>query len=137
MEDMSDLSAYLAGDRFVRGIGIELLEVKEGYAKARLAIGESHLNAADVVQGGAIFTLADYAFAAASNSRGKLALATDVHISFIRAARTGAVLTAEAREESSSRALSRCQVRVTDQEGALVALFVGTAFRKSESVPLP
>ena len=90
-----------------------------------------------MVQGGAIFTLADYAFAAASNSRGKLALATDVHISFMRAVRTGAVLTAEAREESSSRALSRCQVRVTDQEGALVALFVGTAFRKSNSVPLP
>ena len=133
---MSDLSAYLAGDRFATGIGIELLEAKEGYAKARLVVGESHLNAAGVVQGGALFTLADYAFAAASNSRGRLALATDVHISFLRAVRAG-TLTAEAREEASSRALSRCQVRVVDQEGVLVALFMGTAFRKSDPVPLP
>ena len=69
---MSELKAYFDADRFATGIGIELLEVKEGYARARMEVSERHLNAAGVMQGGAIFTLADYAFAACSNSHGTL-----------------------------------------------------------------
>jgi acyl-CoA thioesterase len=131
---MSQLLEYFATDRFATGIGIELLEAKEGYARARLALTEGHLNAAGVVQGGVVFTLADYAFAACSNSHGTLALAINASISFLRALR-GGVLTAEAREEALSRAISTCQVRVTDEQGALVALFNGSAFRKSNPVP--
>jgi acyl-CoA thioesterase len=133
---MSELRKYFATDRFATGIGIELLEVKEGYARARLSLTEGHLNAAGVVQGGVVFTLADYAFAACSNSHGTLALAINANVNFLRAVRAG-VLMAEAREEASSRALSTCQVRVTDEQGVLVALFNGTAFRKSDPVPLP
>jgi acyl-CoA thioesterase len=133
---MSELKTYFATDRFATGIGIELLEVLEGFSRARLTINESHLNAAGVVQGGVVFTLADYAFAACSNSHGTLALAINANVSFLRAVRTG-VLTAEAREEALSRALSTCHVRVTDEQGELVALFHGTAFRKSRIIPLP
>ncbi len=133
---MSELRKYFAADRFATGIGIELLEVKEGYARARLAVTEGHLNAAGVIQGGAVFTLADYAFAACCNSHGTLALAINANINFLRGVR-GGVLTAEAREEACGRALSTCQVRVTNEEGALVALFNGTAFRKSDPIPLP
>jgi len=131
---MSELSDYFAGDAFASGNGIELLEVREGYARARLQVGARHLNAAGVVQGGAVFTLADYAFAAASNSRGTLALAIDAHVTFLRAVR-GGTLVAEAREEGGSRRLSTCQVRVTGENGALVALFTGTAYRKDDPVP--
>jgi acyl-CoA thioesterase len=133
---MSELKAYFDRDRFATGIGIELLEVREGFARARLTLNGTHLNAAGVVQGGVVFTLADYAFAACSNSHGTLALAINANVSFLRAVRCG-VLTAEAREEAASRALSTCQVRVTDEQGALIALFSGTAFRKTDSVPLP
>jgi acyl-CoA thioesterase len=133
---MSELRKYFATDRFATGIGIELLEVKEGFARARLAITERHLNAAGVMQGGVVFTLADYAFAACSNSHGTLALAINANVTFLRAV-CGGVLTAEAREEASSRSLSTCQVQVTDEKGSLVALFTGTAFRKGDPVPLP
>jgi acyl-CoA thioesterase len=133
---MSLLADYFAADAFATGIGIELLEVKQGLARARLRVEARHLNAAGVVQGGAVFTLADYAFAAASNSRGNLALAIDAHVTFLRAVR-GGVLVAEAREEGGGRRLSTCHVRVTDEGGALVALFTGTAYRKDDPVPLP
>ncbi len=133
---MSELKRFFAGDRFAAGAGIELEEVREGYARARLAIADRHLNAAGVAQGGAVFTLADLAFAAASNSRGSIALAIEAHVTFLRPARAG-VLVAEAREESTSRRLSTCTVRVTDESGALVALFTGTAFRKDDPLPLP
>ena len=111
---MSELARIFEKDRFATGIGVELLEVAEGRAVARLAVGPQHLNAAGVVQGGAVFTLADFAFAVASNSRGNLALAIEAHVTFLRAVRTG-VLRAEAREEGGSRRLSTCTVRVTDE----------------------
>jgi acyl-CoA thioesterase len=133
---MSELKRFFERDRFAAGVGIELEEVRAGYARARLAVDDRHLNSAGVVQGGAIFTLADLAFAAASNSRGNVALAIEAHVTFLRAVRAGA-LVAEAREESTGRRLSTCTVRVTDEGGALVALFTGTAFRKDDPAPLP
>jgi acyl-CoA thioesterase len=133
---MSELAEVFEKDRFATGIGIELLEVEAGRAVARMAVGPGHLNAAGVVQGGAIFTLADFAFAVASNSRGNVALAIEAHVTFLRAVRTG-VLRAEATEEGGSRRLSTCTVRVTDEVGTLVALFTGTAFRKEDPLPLP
>jgi acyl-CoA thioesterase len=133
---MSELRSFFGGDRFAARNGIELLEVEEGRAVARLTVSGEHLNAAGVVQGGAVFTLADFAFAAASNSRGNVALAIEAHVTFLRAVRAG-VLRAEAREESGSRRLSTCTVRVTDEKGELVALFTGTAFRKDDPLPRP
>jgi acyl-CoA thioesterase len=123
----------MAGDRWAAAAGARLVELKEGYARVRMRLREEHLNGVAVAQGGAVFTLADFAFAAASNSHGTVAVALDTSITFARAATKG-VLTAEAREESLSRRTSVCNVRVTDGEGKVVALFRGTAFRKDDSI---
>lgn len=133
---MSELARVFEADRFAARNGVELVEVAAGRAVARLRVGPEHMNAAGVVQGGAVFTLADFAFAVASNSRGNVALAIEAHVTFLRAVRAG-VLTAEAREEGGSRRLSTCAVRVTDEGGNLVALFTGTAFRKDDPQPPP
>ena len=132
--DTERLLEHFEKDRFATGNGIELIEIFPGHARARMKVEERHLNAAGVVQGGAIFTLADYAFAGVSNSRGQLALAVGAHVSFLRAV-SGGVLVAEAHEEAMSRRLCTCTVRVTDEGGELVALFTGTAYRKDEPVP--
>ena len=73
----SDYLKIFEKDRFAKTSGIRLLEASPGYAKAEMVINENHLNAVGVVQGGAIFTLADFTFAVASNSHGKMALAID------------------------------------------------------------
>ena len=59
---------FFKKDRFADNVGVELIEIKEGYGKARLVITEEHLNAGNRTQGGALFTLADLALAAAANS---------------------------------------------------------------------
>ncbi len=123
----------MAGDRWAATAGATLAEVREGYARVRMRLRPEHLNGVGVVQGGAVFTLADFAFAVASNSHGTVAVALDVSITFARAARTG-TLTAEAVEESVSRRVSVCSVRVTDDAGEVVALFRGTAFRKEDAI---
>ncbi len=123
----------MRGDRWAALAGARLVEVREGYARVRMRLRPEHLNGVGVVQGGAVFTLADFAFAVCSNSHGTVAVALDVAITFARAARTG-VLVAEAREESRSRRVSVCDVRVTDAAGEVVALFRGTAFRKDDAL---
>jgi len=127
------LRAFFRRDRFAAGAGVKLEETRPGYARASMKVREGHMNGADVVQGGAVFTLADLAFAAACNSHGTLALAVDVTISFLRPTRSG-TLVAEAFEVARSRRLSRCEIKVVDDAGEPVALFHGTAFVKDESL---
>jgi len=121
----------MARDRWAAAAGARLVEVRPGYARVRMRLLDRHLNGVDVVQGGAIFTLADFAFAVCCNSHGTVAVALDVSITFARPATRG-VLTAEAVEASRTRRTSVCDVRVTDARGDLVALFRGTAFRKED-----
>ncbi len=129
----SELRALFAYDRYAGATGIELIEVREGYAMARMTAESRHLNGVDVVQGGCLFTLADFAFAAACNSHGTLAVAINASISFVEAGRPG-VLTAEAHEVAMSPRLSSCTVHVRDASGTLIAIFQGMAYRKTESI---
>jgi acyl-CoA thioesterase len=131
--DLALVRRLMRRDRFAAEQGIALVEVREGYARARMRLGARHLNGVGVAQGGAVFTLADFAFAAASNSHGTVAVGLDTSMTFARAGTSG-VLTAEALEEVVSRRVSVCNVRVTDDAGELVALFRGTAFRKEEPI---
>lgn len=128
-----DIKKFFARDRFAASAGIELTETSEGYARAVMPVKESHLNGVSTVQGGAIFTLADLAFAAACNSHGTVAVAINVSISFVKAVTTG-TLTAEAREVAVNPKLSSVTVNVMDDSGELVAIFQGMAYRKKMSL---
>jgi acyl-CoA thioesterase len=132
--ELKAIKDHFANDRFAATNGIRLLDVQPGWARASMDIEDRHLNSVEVVQGGAIFTLADSAFAAACNSGGRVALAVSTNLSFLRSTRSGK-LVAEAIEIARSRKLSTCSVRVIDSEGELVALFQGTAYIKDEPFP--
>jgi len=129
MMDTNKAKALFIRDRYAALTGIEIVEAGQGYCKARLAIEDKHKNAADVVQGGAIFTLADLAFAVASNSHGQLALAINVNISFLNAATEG-VLYATATEVAEPGRLGAYDVLVTDENNAIIARFNGMVYRK-------
>lgn len=132
---MQDLKEFFSrNDRFASHCGIELLEAGPGYARASMIIQPFHINGAGTVHGGAIFTLADFVFAAASNSHGQLALAVDTHISFIKAVYDG-VIYGEAEELAASGRLGNYLVRLTDDKHRLIAQFQGTAYRKKDSFP--
>jgi acyl-CoA thioesterase len=130
---MKNIKEFLKNDNFAAISGIELLEVSQGYAKAIMNIEEKHLNALKTVQGGAIFTLADLTFAAASNVYGTVTVAINANISFVKAA-TGKSLTAEAKETSINPKISTYTVNVTDDKGDLIAIFQGMGYRKKISL---
>lgn len=121
-------------DRYAALAGIEIIEAGKGYCKACLRIEDKHLNAANVVQGGAIFTLADLAFAVASNSQGQLALAINVNISFLGSKSSG-TLYATATEVGEPKRLGAYDVLVTDEQANIIARFNGMVYRKKQSFP--
>lgn len=129
------IKEFFKNDRFAENAGVELMEVKEGYSKARLAITEEHLNAGHRTQGGAIFTLADLALAAAANSHGALAFSLSSNITFLRASGAGDILYAEARERYIGRTTGYYQIDITNQKGDLIATFESSVFRKGDALP--
>jgi acyl-CoA thioesterase len=120
-------------DKFARHAGIKLVDVGPGWAKASMKIEPFHLNGAGTVHGGAMFTLADFAFAVASNSRGNLAMGINTSMSFVKAALKG-TLYAEAKEQSLNTKLASYSVMITDDAGDTVAIFQGMVYRKNESI---
>ncbi|MCD6318903.1 PaaI family thioesterase [Candidatus Aerophobetes bacterium] len=126
---MENIKDFFKNDKFAEYVGIELLEVSKGRAKAKMKIKNHHLNGLKTVQGGAIFTLADLAFAAASNSHGSVAVSINANISYLRAATTGSLI-AEAKEVSINPKLATYTVNITDENGDIIAIFQGMVYRK-------
>ncbi|HWR02183.1 MAG TPA: PaaI family thioesterase [Chlorobaculum sp.] len=124
-----DYLKNVRNDRFAQLLGIEIVDVRPGYALVEMKIEDRHKNGINTVQGGAIFTLADYAFAAASNADGSTTVAINASISYFKAPQ-GAYIRAEAREEHKNRKICGFKVDINDEDGTLVASFSGLGYRK-------
>ena len=123
------LKDFFLHDEFAKQYGIEIVDISDGYARTQIQIEPRHLNAGGSVQGGVLFTMADLAFAAATNSHGTLTVTSTANITFVRGASVG-VITAEAREIVNHHHLPFCEVQVTDQAGNLLAIFTASGYRK-------
>jgi acyl-CoA thioesterase len=128
-----NIKEFLSHDKFAAFIGIELLEAENGCAKAKLEIKDEHLNAASMAHGGAIFTLADLALAAASNSHGNIALSISNNILFVKASGRG-ILFADARETSRNDKIATYNISITNEKGELIAEFQGMVYRKNLAI---
>ncbi len=122
-------------DRLFELLGVRILEMKEGYAKVEMVVKDEHLNAANVCHGGVIFSLADLAFALASNSHGKLALAIEVSITYMKAAVEGDKLIAEAKEVNLGNKTATYLMEVKNSSNELIALAKGTVYRANKDFP--
>jgi acyl-CoA thioesterase len=122
----------ISQDPFACFLGIELVELGQGYSKVSMIVGEQMLNFHGIPHGGALFSLADAAFAAASNSHGQTAVALNVGINYLAAVPVGTRLYAEATEESLGRRTALYRLAVTTEDNTLVALAHGTVYRKKE-----
>jgi len=122
--------ARLEKDALARHLGIKLLDMEPGYARATMKVGPELLNFNGLTHGGAIFSLADVVFAAASNAHGPVALALNVNINFLKGTSEGAILTATAREENLTRRTGIYRLEVRDDKGEMVALAEGLVYRR-------
>ena len=117
-------------DPFREILGIQVVEVKDGYAKMSLKITKNHTNALGAAHGGVIFSLADCAFAEACNFGENVAVAIQVSINFLKPAFEGDTLTAEAVRASDGKKLGLYHVTISKQDKK-IAFFSGLAFKTS------
>lgn len=137
-----DLRERIAADPYCEMLGIELRELASGRAVTALEVTEDLLNFHGTPHGGAIYSLADAAFAAASNSHGETAVALETNVSYLEAVEVGTTLTATAEETHLTRRTAEYEVVVAAEgtsedsadgagEGAgeRVATFRGRVYR--------
>jgi len=124
----------MENDLFSQWLGIEILEVSEGYSKIKMTVRKEMINGFGIVHGGVAFSLADSAFAFACNNRNNLSVALDTSINFIKPVHVDDVLTAEAKELHDGRSTGLYHVTITNQHGHVVALFKGTCFRTGKNL---
>lgn len=124
-----NLAERFSADRFATQVtGIEIVDLRSGYARVKLDVEPRHFNAVGIVQGGVYFTLADFAFAVACNTQDEeTTVSIESSISFFKPTVSG-TLYAEADLLSRSRSLQSFDVPITNEKGELVAKFYGRGF---------
>jgi len=118
----------IRGDAYCDTLGIDLAALEPGYAVTELTVTEDLLNFHGTPHGGAVYSVADAAFAAASNSRGEPAVALETNVSYLDAVDVGDVLTATAEETHVGGRTAEYEVVVTSDDER-VATFRGRVYR--------
>jgi len=124
----------MKNDLFSQWLGIEVLEIRDGYSKIKMTVREEMINGFGIVHGGVAFSLSDSAFAFACNNRNNLSVALDTSINFTKPVHVGDVLIAEATELHNGKSTGLYHITVTNQRDHIVALFKGTCFRTNKTL---
>lgn len=131
----TDVVAHMMkNDLFSQWLGVELLDVKDGYSKIKMLIRKEMINGLGIVHGGITFSLADSAFAFACNNRNVLSVALDTSINFLKPVNVGDELTAEAVELHNGKSTGLYSISITNQKDMLVAVFKGNCFRTNKKL---
>lgn len=121
-------------DLFSQWLGIEVLEIKEGYSKIKMTVRKEMINGFGIVHGGIAFSLADSAFAFACNNRNVLSVALDTSINFLKPVHVDDILVAEAMELHNGKSTGLYHITVTNQKDHEVAIFKGLCYRTDKSL---
>ena len=126
---MNELKAKIQDDPYLKYLGITLDELEKGRAVCSLTVTKDMMNFLNFTHGGLIFSLADVAFSAASNSDHLPSCALDVSGSFLKSAAVGDRVTAEAKLIHTTKRTGMYRMDVRNN-GELIATFNGTVFRR-------
>ena len=128
---LDELNDFFGHDRFAEHVGCRIVEGSVGHGVAELDIRDHHRNALGNVMGGAVFTLADFALAIASNVGAPPSVSVSSAIDYMSASR-GTRLIATCNADKSGRRLGFYTTDVTDDTGRRIAKVTATVFRESE-----
>ena len=117
------------GDAFSRWLGIEVLEITEGFCKLRMIVRKEMTNGFDIAHGGISYSLADSALAFAANSDGIQSLSVETSISHTKKVMSGDTLIAETQEISKDDKNAVYNITITNQDNIEVAHFQGKVYR--------
>jgi len=137
--DEQQIAEQVATEMFARdsasqSLGMQVKEVRPGYARLTLIVRPDMLNGHAICHGGVIFSLADSAFAIACNSHNQNTVASGCSIDFLVPARAGDELSAEAVERALLGRIGIYDVTVTNSANRTIALFRGRSYRVTGEV---
>ncbi|MEO8111289.1 MAG: hydroxyphenylacetyl-CoA thioesterase PaaI [Ginsengibacter sp.] len=121
-------------DLFSQWLGIQIMEIREGYSKIKMTVRSEMMNGLGIVHGGIAFSLSDSAFAFACNSRNNLSVALDTSINFLKPVHVDDELIAEAKEIHNGKSTGLYQITIMNQRDHVVAVFKGTCFRTGKKL---
>ncbi|AXN39955.1 hotdog fold thioesterase [Peribacillus butanolivorans] len=124
------IKQVLKDEPFASFLGMKLTKLGPGTAEAELIPDDRMLNSHGTVHGAIIFSLADYVFAAASNSYGKIAVGVTTNVNFISAGKRGETLTANAKEIKKNHKLAWYKIEVLNEK-ELIATMEAMVYRKN------
>ena len=127
-KDIEEAREFFKGDLFATGNGIVIDEIGDGGCVCSMEIRDEHRNALGGVMGGAIYTLADFAFAVSSNDGEKTTVVLEAKINFLSWTK-GSKLTAVSRCVKEGKTTSVYSITISDDQGREIALFTGTGYR--------
>ena len=125
---LQEAQEFFKNDRFATDNGARIDYLDDEKCICSMELTEIHRNALGGVMGGAIFTVADLAFAVSSNNAHRSTVALDINIHFLSPPK-GNKLFAESRCVKSGRTTSIYEIKITDDTGRDVALFIGTGYK--------
>ena len=120
-------------DAFSQWLGIEIVDVSEGYCQLKMKVRKEMLNGFHIAHGGIAYSLADSALAFASNSHGRKSLSVETSISHMVSIKAGDMLTAMTKELSRSDKIGIYLITITNKENQEIAIFKGTVYRTSKN----
>ena len=127
------INAHIQNDAFARFLGADVVIMAPGHSRVSLTVTEQMTNFHGITHGGLVFALGDLAFAAASNSRGQVAVALNVNICFLNPSKVGDRLMAEAKECHLGGRTGLYEITVTDEKtGTLIARSQDLVYRKKQ-----
>ena len=119
-------------DAFSQWLGIEIVDVSEGYCQLKMKVRKEMLNGFHIAHGGIAYSLADSELAFASNSHGRKSLSVETSISHMVSIKAGDMLTAMTKELSRSDKIGVYLITITNKENQEIAIFKGTVYRTSK-----
>ncbi len=127
------INQYIQKDEFANFLGAKVQIIQPGHSRVSLIVKDYMTNFHGTTHGGIIFAISDMAFAAACNSHGKVAVALNVSICFLKPSFPGDHLLAEAKEEHNGKRISLYNIKIFNKKtGELVAESQDQAYRKKE-----
>ncbi len=125
------IDAHIQDDAFARFLGAAVTIVAPGHSRVKLTVTEQMTNFHGITHGGLVFALGDLAFAAASNSRGQVAVALNVNICFLNPSKVGDCLVAEATEVNLGGRTGLYEITVVEEKtNTLIARSQDLVYRK-------
>ena len=119
----------ISGDAFSQWLGIEVLEITEGFCKLKMTVRDEMTNGFNIAHGGIAYSLADSCLAFAANADGIQAVSIETSISHTKKVANGDILTATSKEMNKSNKTALYYITITNQDNLEVAHFKGTVYR--------